>query len=64
MDDLTMFGNSFDDCLDNLEKVLKRCSEKELMLNWEKCHYMVTSEIVLGHVVFVKGIEVEMCDLF
>ena len=59
MDDLTMFWNSFDDCLDNLEKVLKRCVEKELVLNWKKCHYMVTSGIVLGHVVSVKGIEVD-----
>ena len=59
MDDLTVFGNSFDDCLDNLEKVLKRCVEKELVLNWKKCHYMVTSGIVLGYVVSVKGIEVD-----
>ena len=34
MDDLTMFGNSFDDCLDNLEIFLKRCVEKEFMLSW------------------------------
>ena len=54
MDDLTVFVNSFDVCLDNLEKNLKRCVEKELVLNWEKCHYMITSRIVLGHVVSVK----------
>ena len=59
MDDLTLFGNSFDNCLENLEKVLKRCEEKGLVLNWEKCHYMVTSGIVLGHVVSSKGIEVD-----
>ena len=46
-----MLGNSFDNCLKNLKKVLKRCEEKGLVLNWEKCHYMVTSGIVLGHVV-------------
>ncbi|KAH9704470.1 hypothetical protein KPL70_011475 [Citrus sinensis] len=63
MDDLTVFGNSFDDCLDNLEKVLKRCVEKELVLNWEKCHYMVTSGIVLGHVVSIKGIEVDKAKI-
>ena len=33
MDDLTVLGNSFDDCLDNLEKILKRCVEKALVLN-------------------------------
>ena len=47
IDYLTVFGNSFDDCLDNLEKVLKRCVAKELMLNREKCHYMVTFGIAL-----------------
>jgi hypothetical protein len=29
------------------------------VLNWEKCHFMVTSGIMLGHVVFFKGIEVD-----
>ena len=59
MDDLTVFCNSFDICLDNLERVLKRYKEKELVLNWEKCHFMTTSGIVLGHVVSSKGIEVD-----
>ena len=59
MDDLTVFRNSFDNCLDNLENVLKRCEEKGLVLNWEKCHYMVAYGIVLGHVMSSKGIEVE-----
>lgn len=34
----SVFGDSFDDCLTNLEKVLNRCEEKNLILNWEKCH--------------------------
>jgi hypothetical protein len=38
MDDFSVFGDSFDDCLTNLEKVLNRCEEKNLVLNWEKCH--------------------------
>ena len=29
------------------------------MLNWEKCHFMVTQGIVLGHIVSKKGIEVD-----
>ena len=33
MDDFSVFGNSFDDCLSNLQKVLIRCEEKNLMLN-------------------------------
>jgi len=50
MDDFSIFGDSFDDCLTNLEKVLNRC-EENLVLNWKKCHFMVTNDIVLGHIV-------------
>src|SRR4030065_560854 len=57
-DHFSFFGDSFDDCLTNLEKVLSRCEEKNLVLNWEKCHFMVTNGIVLGHIVSSKGIEV------
>ena len=42
MDDFTVFEDSFDECLENLEKVIKRCIKKNLVLNWEKCHFMVT----------------------
>jgi hypothetical protein len=61
MDDFSVFGDLFDDCLTNLEKVLSRCEEKNLVLNWEKCHFMVTNGIVLGHIVLSKGIEVDVC---
>nr|GEU83613.1 hypothetical protein [Tanacetum cinerariifolium] len=43
------FSSSFDHCLENLEKMLKRCEETNLVLNWKKCHFMVTEGIVLGH---------------
>jgi hypothetical protein len=59
MDDLSVFGDSFDRCLKNLGKVLARCEEKNVVLNWEKCHFMVTSGIVLGHIVSSKGIKVD-----
>ena len=59
MDDFSVFGDSFDDCINNLKLVLARCVEKGLVLNSEKCHFMVTSGIVLGHVVSSKGIEVD-----
>ncbi|XP_038889296.1 uncharacterized protein LOC120079205 [Benincasa hispida] len=49
MDDFLVFGDSFQSCLDNLEVVLARCEETNLVLNWEKCHFMVTEGIVLGH---------------
>ncbi|KAJ0886463.1 putative nucleotidyltransferase, Ribonuclease H [Helianthus annuus] len=59
MDDFSIFGSSFDTCLDQLEKVLKRCVEKNLVLSWEKSHFMVQEGIVLGHVVSSRGIEVD-----
>ncbi|GJX05963.1 reverse transcriptase domain-containing protein [Tanacetum coccineum] len=49
MDNFSMFGNSFDSCLANLEKMLIRCKQANLVLNWEKCHFMVTEGIVFGH---------------
>ncbi|GJY21913.1 reverse transcriptase domain-containing protein [Tanacetum coccineum] len=49
MDDFSVFGSSFDHCLKNLENMLKRCEETNLVLNWEKCHFMVKEGIVLGH---------------
>ncbi|KAK1685727.1 hypothetical protein QYE76_046575, partial [Lolium multiflorum] len=49
MDDFSVYGNSFDSCLRNLDKVLQRCEETNLVLNWEKCHFMVNEGIVLGH---------------
>ena len=58
MDDFSVFGDSYEECLENLCKVLERCQEKNLVLNWEKCHFMVTQGIVLGHIVSKKGIEV------
>ncbi|GJR12502.1 reverse transcriptase domain-containing protein [Tanacetum coccineum] len=47
MDDFSIFGSSFDHCLKNLENMLKRCEETNLVLNWEKCHFMVKEGIVL-----------------
>ena len=41
MDDITIYGSTFEDCLANLETVLNICIEKNLVLNWEKCHFMV-----------------------
>ncbi|CAA0818582.1 Uncharacterized mitochondrial protein AtMg00860, partial [Striga hermonthica] len=59
MDDFSVFGDSFLDCLDKLGKVLNRCIENNLTLSWEKSHFMVPSSNVLGHVISTKGIEVD-----
>ena len=56
MDDFSVFGSSFDLCLANLEVLLKRCIEINFILIWEKCHFMVTEGIVLGHKISSKGI--------
>ena len=59
LDDFSVFGDSYEGCLENLRMVLERCQEKKLVLNWEKCHFMVTQGIVLGHIVSREGIEVD-----
>jgi len=41
MDDFSMYGTTYDYCLKNLSKVLRRCDGMNLVLNWEKCHFMV-----------------------
>ena len=48
MDDFSIYGTSFDNCLHNLDKGWQRCEETNLVLNWEKCHFMVDEGIVLG----------------
>ncbi|CAA7029248.1 unnamed protein product [Microthlaspi erraticum] len=63
MDDFSVYGTSFDVCLSNLSKVLKRCEEKHLVLNWEKCHFMVRDGIVLGHRISERGIEVDKAKI-
>jgi hypothetical protein len=59
MDDFSVYGKTFMDCLANLDKVLTRCVEVDLVLNWEKCHFMVKQGIVLRHVISERGIEVD-----
>ena len=55
MDDFSVYGTSFDDCLRNLDRVLQRCEETNLVLNWEKCHFMVNEGIVWG-IKFLKEV--------
>ncbi|CAM8959032.1 unnamed protein product [Rhodiola kirilowii] len=63
MDDFTIYGNTFDACLDNLSTVLARCVSMNLVLNYEKCHFMVTHGVVLGHVVSQEGMEVDKAKI-
>ena len=63
MDDFSIFCSSFDECLANLSIMLKRCEKVNLVLSWEKSHFMVQEGIVLGHKVSEKGIEVDKARL-
>ncbi|GJR79450.1 reverse transcriptase domain-containing protein [Tanacetum coccineum] len=63
MDDFSVFGDSFDSCLTNLEQMLIRYKQAHLVLNWEKCHFMVTEGIMLGHKVSSKGLEVDKAKI-
>ncbi|CAL2247463.1 unnamed protein product [Prunus armeniaca] len=63
MDDFSVFGSSFDTCLNHLSLVLQRCQETNLILNWEKCQFMVKQGVVLGHVISSKGIEVDKAKI-
>ena len=58
-DEFFVFGDSFELCLKNLEQVLKCCKEINLVLNWEKCHFMVQKGIVLAYKISCRGIEVD-----
>ena len=63
MDDFSAIGSTFENCLHNLTLVLKRCMETNLVLNWEKCHFMVREGIVLGHRISERGIEVDRAKI-
>ncbi|GKF32686.1 reverse transcriptase domain-containing protein, partial [Tanacetum coccineum] len=59
MDDFSVFGDSFSSCLSQLDKMLQRREDTNLVLNWEKCHFMVKEGIVLGHKISKSRIEVD-----
>ena len=63
MDDFSVFGPSFEGCPSKLERVLQRCEKSNLVLNWEKCHFMVQEGIVLWHKISVRGIEVDKAKI-
>ncbi|RDX83933.1 Retrovirus-related Pol polyprotein from transposon opus, partial [Mucuna pruriens] len=60
MNDFTVYAYSFDACLDNL---YPRCIDTNLVLNFEKCHFMVTEGIMLGYLVSNRGIEVDKAKI-
>ena len=63
MDNFSIYGDNFEYCLKNLEKILIRCKETNLVLNWEKYYFMVTQGSILGHIVSSRGIEVDQAKV-
>ena len=63
MDDFSVYGGSFDNYLDNLEVVLKICREKNLVLNLEKCCFMVQEGIMLEHLISSTWLEVDKAKI-
>nr|GEY19430.1 transposon Ty3-I Gag-Pol polyprotein [Tanacetum cinerariifolium] len=59
MDGFSVIGDSFSSCLSHLDTMLQRCEDTNLVLNWEKCHFMVKEGIVLGHKISKNGLEVD-----
>nr|GEV44693.1 reverse transcriptase domain-containing protein [Tanacetum cinerariifolium] len=59
MDDFLVFGDSFSSCLSHLDTMLQRCKDTNLVLNWEKCHFMVKEGIVIGHKISKNRLEVD-----
>ena len=63
IDDFSIYGSSFEKCLENLETVLQRFQDKNLALHWEKWHFMVTKGIILGHEISAAGLEVDQAKV-
>jgi len=59
MDDFFVYGSFFDVRLDSLDRVLNRCIQSNLVLNFEKCHFMVEHGIVLGHIISSNSVKVD-----
>ncbi|GJV25158.1 reverse transcriptase domain-containing protein [Tanacetum coccineum] len=53
MDDFSNFGDSFSSRLSHLDKMLKRCEDTNLVLNWEKCHFMPMTHFLEKETPFV-----------
>ena len=63
MDDFSVYGGSFEKCLDNLGIVLQICRERILVLNREKCHFMVHEGILLEHLISSRGMEFDKAKI-
>ena len=55
MDDFSFYGTSFDDCLSNLDRVLQRCEETNLVLNWRSATLWLM-EVLSWGIKFLKEV--------
>ena len=51
IDDFTPYGSNFQEALTNLRKVLAKCIEMNLSLSQDKCEFLMTEGILLGHTI-------------
>ena len=63
MDDFTVYGDNFQEAVENLEKVLIRCQETNLSLSHEKFHMLCTEGVVLGHHISPTRVEVDVAKI-
>ncbi|WMV29647.1 hypothetical protein MTR67_023032 [Solanum verrucosum] len=63
MHDFSVVGDYFHRYIYHLAEVLKRCEDCNLVLNWEKCHFMVKEGIVVSHLISEKGIDVDQAKV-
>jgi hypothetical protein len=63
MDDFIVYGNNYQESLDNIKKVLIRCQEMNMSLSHEKCKMLLTKGVVLGHHVSSEGIRVDLSKI-
>nr|GEV50903.1 retrovirus-related Pol polyprotein from transposon 17.6 [Tanacetum cinerariifolium] len=62
MDDFSVFGDSFSTCLSHLEKMLKRCEDTNLALNWEKSHFMDAKARLMRWILLLQEIDIDIRD--
>ena len=63
MEYFSIFGDDFNSCLAHLTKILKVCVRKRLVMSWEISHFMVREGVVLRHLVWGKGLEVDKAKI-
>ena len=63
MDDFSVFRDDFGNFLSHLTKILEVCVRKRLVVSREKSHFMVQGGVVLGHLVWGKGLEVDKAKI-